>query len=225
MKILKTAHSMLTRHWITSISKAIAVSFSWGIAWAPSNRLSTRARDNVWMWSASFLAPRRNNSTPSTFPGSRVFSKPSKRLKPWWLKAGVENYCLSPWAPRQESLARVHTWINMAETIATIVVPTLNGLAVPCSPSSAAPNPSFFTNTRKSWSMQLVQTQLLNSLIDVIIFTIGTRQRLSKSSFNGWRSSTVDIGRKEYQYLMNHHSWRILPAALVVIASSFFWSL
>jgi ABC-type nitrate/sulfonate/bicarbonate transport system substrate-binding protein len=24
---------------------------------------------------------------------------------------------------------------------------------------------------------------------------------------------------------MNHHSWRILPAALVVIASSFFWSL
>jgi pimeloyl-ACP methyl ester carboxylesterase len=94
-----------------------------------------------------------------------------------------------------ESLARVHTWINTAGTIATTAVPTLNGLDVPCSPSSAATSPSFFTNTRKSWSRRPGQTQLLGSLMEGIIFTIGTRQRLSKSSISGWRSSTVDIGR------------------------------
>src|SRR5262249_25917757 len=91
------------------------------------------------------------------------------------------------------SLAPVHIWTNMAKTIAMIAAPTQSTLVALCSPSSAVPSPSFFTNTRKSWSPQQETAQPTSSLTAAIIFTIDTRARLSRSSISGWRASTDSL--------------------------------
>jgi pimeloyl-ACP methyl ester carboxylesterase len=71
-------------------------------------------------------------SVPKQFYSERISRQPGfretiEKAETMWLKAGMRSYCPSPWAPHLESLARVRTWTNTAETIATTAVPTLNG--------------------------------------------------------------------------------------------------